>query len=95
MAAYLIMYDINQEGAGYAAANKALSERIKELFGTYWHHLDSTWLVVTDMTVTEIRDDLEKKLDANDELLVVKSSGVGAWNLGFNEKARAWLKKHL
>lgn len=95
MATYLIMYDINQEGAGYSAANKALTGRIKELFDTWWHHLDSTWIVVTDMTLAQIRDDLEKQIDSNDELLVVKSSGIGAWNFGFSEKARNWLQKNL
>jgi hypothetical protein len=88
------MYDINQEGVGYSAANEALTDRIKELFGTRWHHLDSTWIVVTDMTAKAIRDDLKKKLDKDDELLVVNSGGEGAWS-GFNDAGSKWLLKHL
>lgn len=94
MATYLIMYDLNKEGQAYSAANKKLTDRIKEIFSTYWHHLDSTWTVVTDMTHVEIRDDLWLHMDSNDELLVVKSSGVAAWE-GFNQKGNTWLKKNI
>ena len=95
MATYLICYDINKEGNDYAKANKRLTDRIRELFSTYWHHLDSTWIVVTEMTHKQIRDDLENYIDEDDEVLVVKSSGAGAWNLGFSERARKWLKDNL
>lgn len=95
MATYIIIYDINKEGAAYAAANKVLTDRIKELFATYWHHLDSTWIVVTDMDHKQIRDDLVNYIDTNDELLVTKSSGVGAWNKGFSAKAQQWLVNNL
>lgn len=94
MATYLIMYDLNKEGAAYSAANKKLTDRIKELFGTYWHHLDSTWIVVTDWNHKQIRDDLKGHMDDDDELLVVESSSVGAWH-GFSDKASKWLKDHL
>lgn len=94
MATYLIMYDLNKEGSAYSEANKKLTDRIKALFPTYWHHLDSTWIVVTELDHKQIRDDLWKYMDSNDELLVVKSSGVGAWN-GFTTKASEWLVKNL
>lgn len=94
MTTYLIIYDINQEGAAYREANKRLTNRIKELFNTWWHHLDSTWIVVTNMTSEQIRDDLMRVLDSNDELLVVRSGNYGAWS-GFSSKAGTWLKSHL
>ena len=94
MTTYFIIYDLNKEGAAYSATNKALRERIKELFGTHWSHLDSTWLVVTDMTAKAIRDDLVTLLDDDDELLVASSGGTGAWH-GFNASGSKWLKDHL
>lgn len=95
MATYIIMYDINQEGEGYSEANKKLIDRIKELFSTYWHYLDSTWIVVTeDMDQKQIRNDLKEYLDENDELLVVKSGKDGAWH-GFSKKASDWLVENL
>ncbi|MDQ1193882.1 hypothetical protein QE419_002648 [Brevundimonas vesicularis] len=94
MSTYLIMYDLNKEGAAYYEANKKLTDRIKEKFPIWWHHLDSTWIVVTDLDHTQIRDDLKKYIDSDDELLVVKSSGTGAWT-GFNGNGSGWLKKNL
>ena len=94
MATFIISYDINKEGTGYAAANKRLTDRIKEAFPTYWHHLDSTWIVVTDLTAAQIRDDLMRYIDPNDEVLVVKSGGVGAW-VGIKQSGSDWLKRHL
>lgn len=94
MPSYLICYDINKEGAAYAAANKLLTDRIKAAFGTYWHHLDSTWIVVTNRSAVSIRDDLERFLDDNDELLVIKSGVESAWH-GINKKGHDWLHKYL
>ena len=94
MSTYLIMYDLNKEGAAYSEANKKLTDRIKAKFPTWWHHLDSTWIVVTDLDHVQIRDDLRNYIDSDDELLVIKSSGTGAWS-GFNDRGSSWLKEHL
>ena len=88
MATYIIGYDLH-EGEDY----EDLIDAIKT-YGTYWHHLDSTWIIVTDETAAEIRDKLKKHIKNDDELLVVKSGGVGAWT-GFNDKGSNWLKEHL
>lgn len=63
-------------------------------FGTWWHHLDSTWIIKTDWTAVQIRNDLAQHIDKNDELLVVLLSGEGAWQ-GFNQSGSDWLKKNL
>lgn len=90
MKTYLIGYDLNKEGQNYAS----LIKRLEVLFPTYWRHLDSTWIVKTTFTAVEIRDDLRKHIDSNDELLVVGLTGVGAWT-GFNTKGSEWLKNNL
>lgn len=89
MKSYLIGYDLNKTGQDY----KTLIEQIKEL-GSWWHHLDSTWIIKSDLTVVQIRDNLKDYIDDNDELLVVKLSGEAAWT-GFNEKGSKWLKDNL
>jgi hypothetical protein len=94
MATYIIGYDINKEGAAYQAANKALIEAIKARFTTWWHHLDSTWIVATEWSASQIRDALKPYLDKDDELLVLKYGGEAAW-AGFNEKGKGWLKSNL
>jgi|HigsolmetaGSP11D_1036233.scaffolds.fasta_scaffold04321_2 CRISPR/Cas system-associated endoribonuclease Cas2 len=94
MATYLICYDINKEGEAYRQANKLLTDRIKELFQTWWHHLDSTWIVVTNLSAAEIRNALRSYIDTDDELLVIKSARDAAWH-GFSDQGSSWLKDYL
>ena len=70
-----------------------LINAIKRL-GSWWHHLDSTWVVVCDLTAVQIRDRLRPHLKSDDQLLIVLSGGIGAW-FGFNDKGSAWLKANL
>lgn len=86
----LIGYDLNRAGQNY----DGLIEAIKG-YGTWWHHLDSTWLIRTEGTVTAVRDALKIHIDTNDELLVVDVTGQSAAWKGFNTKGSDWLKKHL
>jgi hypothetical protein len=98
MPTYIIGYDINKEGAAYSAANRKVTEAIHTLFQPaghdWWHYLDSTYVVKTPLTAIQIRDGLSHAFDANDELLVVRSAGVGAWQ-GFVPKASKWLLDNL
>lgn len=89
MKTLMIGYDLNTPGQDY---NK-LFDAIKS-YGTWWHHLDSTWIIKTDKTPSQVRDHLKQFLDKNDELLVVTLSGTGAWT-GFKDKGSTWLKNHL
>jgi len=86
---YLISYDLNKPGQDY----NSLFEAIKEL-GTWWHCLDSTWIVKTNNTAVQIRDYLKNQIDSNDALLVVDLSGEAAW-LGFSTDCSSWLKNNL
>jgi len=89
MASYLIGYDLNKTGQDYAA----LIDTIKGL-GSWWHCLDSTWIIKHDGSSTVIRDTLKPHIDSNDELLVVKLTGEGAW-AGFKTECSTWLKENL
>ena len=57
MSAFLIGYDLNSPGKDYAE----LIARLKK-FSNWWHHLDSTWIVKSDMTHVQIRDELKAYL---------------------------------
>jgi hypothetical protein len=86
----LVGYDLNKPAQDYPG----LIDYLKS-FGTWWHHLDSTWLVQTSMTAAELRDALRPYLDSDDELLVVNVTGDAAAWRGFSDKASQWLKDNL
>lgn len=86
----MIGYDLNKSDKDY----DGLIDKIKEISGTWWHHLDSTWIIKTNKSAQEIRDLLSPFIDSNDELLVAQISGDAAWK-GFNDKGSSWLKNNL
>jgi hypothetical protein len=90
MKSFLIGYDLNKPGQDY----DDLFAAIKGLAGTWWHCLDSTWIIKSNSTAVSIRDALIPHIDKSDELLVVELSGIGAW-VGFNDKCSGWLKENL
>jgi hypothetical protein len=89
MTTYMIGYDLNKPLQNYNDLIQAI-----KAYGTWWHHLDSTWIIQTEQTAAEVRDNLAQHIDTNDELLVAKISAPAAWR-GFNEKGSQWLKDHL
>jgi hypothetical protein len=89
MSTVLIGYDLNKPAQDYPD----LIDSIKNLGSAWWHHLDSTWLVKTEKSATQVREVLVKIIDTNDELLVIDVSGdARAW-AGFNSSGSTWLKE--
>lgn len=90
MSTLLVGFDLDSPGQDY----KGLTARLRAL-GIWWHHLDSTWLVRTDMTVVQLRDVLRQSMDANDKLLVIDVTGRTAAWCGFSDRATTWIKDYL
>jgi hypothetical protein len=78
MACFMIGYDLNSPGQDYIA----LIEAIEHLGTKSWQCLNAAWLVVTDKTAVEIRDELKTYVDQSDELLIAELSGDAAWRGG-------------
>lgn len=89
MKSYLIGYDLNKSGQDY---KKLIAEIEKS--GSWWHCLDSTFIIKSSSTAVAIRDHLKKFVDSNDELLVVCLTGEGAWT-GFSDECSNWLTNNL
>jgi hypothetical protein len=89
MAIYMVGYDLNKPAQNYADLIAAI-----KTYGTWWHHLDSTWIIETEQTAVQVRDNLAQHIDSNDELLVATIGAPAAWT-GFNEKGSSWLLEHL
>jgi hypothetical protein len=80
MACLLITYDLNTPGQDY----KALHEVIKTLGTSWWHHLDSTWLVAATLTPSQAWDKIATVADKNDNFLIVNITG---------DATQGWLPK--
>ncbi len=89
MKSYLITYDLKSPGQNY----NDLYEAIKNL-GTWWHCLDSNWIIKSNSSAAKIRDALTPHIDGNDLLLVAHLSGEAAWR-GFSDNCTSWLKDNL
>ncbi len=91
MKTYLISYDLNQPRK--ETDYPQLIAAIKQL-GTWWHCLDSTWIVKSNLSAAQIRDALKPHLDNGDELLVASLTGESAW-FGFDAQCSSWLKTNI
>jgi hypothetical protein len=90
MTNYMIGYDLLDPGQDY----QDLFDAIEEIDSTCWHCLDSTWIVQSELSATEIRDALKVHLDDNDRLLVTAIKRPAAWT-GFKGDCAKWLKNNL
>lgn len=81
----IVSYDLVAPDKDYAKLTGYLKSHTN-----WWHYLGSTWVVVTDLTAAQLRDDIAEHSDSNDRVLVVNSSGTGAW-AGFPDKSNEWL----
>lgn len=90
MPTLLVGYDLDRPGQEYPG----LHDKLKGL-GPWWHNLDSTWLVHTELSAVQVRDLLRQLIDANDKLLVIDVSGrQAAWS-GIRDPGSAWIKQWL
>lgn len=89
MSTYIVSYDLHKQGQNY----DCIIQKLKA-YGTHWHVQGSVWIICTDQTAAQVRDNLSPCLDTNDKLLVAKLSGEAAW-YGYNQNVTDWLKKNL
>lgn len=91
MAIYMIGYDLHpSEEEDYDKLFAAL----ETLGSGYWDCLSSTWLVITEKTPLQIRDELKPHLKKDDRLLVMRYGQGAAW-LGFEDTCQTWLEDYL
>lgn len=89
MPARLITYDLSKPGQDYSDLHDAIKG-----IGTWWHCLESTWIVITDATPAQVRDHLTGYLDADDSLVVFNlSGGWASYNL--SEECADWLQSNI
>src|SRR6202451_2103175 len=91
MATILIAYDIHPpKGEAYDDLIKTIQS-----LGTWWHHLETIWIVQCAHTPSEIRDRLKSHIGVEDQLLVVDISGDAAGWAGVNDNGSRWLNDNI
>lgn len=88
MAVYQIDYDLRKQ-RNY----NALYERLKS-YSQWCKALESTWVIATSQSATEVRDYLMSVMDADDSLLVTRLQGEAAW-YGLSDEVSVYLKDML
>ncbi|MBU3146838.1 hypothetical protein [Clostridium sp. CF012] len=68
---YLIGYDLNKTDKNYDGVYTAIKE--SSVSGsTWWHYLDSTWIIKSNLTVDQVQEKIKLETDENDHFLVIE-----------------------
>ncbi|WP_028863975.1 hypothetical protein [Psychromonas aquimarina] len=88
MTVYCVSYDLNKTGQNYNGLYKEL-----EKSSGYWHYLDSTWLIATSETATQLFARLKAYVDDNDSMLVIRvTTEHSGW---LPKKAWDWINNNV
>ncbi|WP_228236841.1 hypothetical protein [Allomuricauda sp. M10] len=89
MGTFLITYDLHAPIQNY----QPLIDEIKKI-GTWWHCLESVWIIKSNYTCAQLRDILLNYIDNDDELLVVGLTGHWA-SSNLSKNCSDWLKQNM
>lgn len=90
MSVYLISYDLNRPGQSYTELYEVLKQA-----STWWHYLESTWLISSPEPIDIWQKRIRAKIDENDTFLIVELSGSKPYSGWLAQKAWDWIKNHL
>lgn len=89
MRALMVGYDL-RKGESYDSLIKYLKS-----FPGWWHGLDSTWFVNTNMTVNQVCNELMKHIRKTDHLLVLDPH-TGIWSsYNLSDDLNDYLRRNL
>lgn len=88
MKSVIVTYDLRAPGRDYSS----LYDKFKA-YPAWAKITESTWLLKTDKSCVDVRNDIDSALDSNDRIFVTESTGVGAWRNVICESD--FLKKNL
>lgn len=89
MATYLVSYDLTKPDRDYPRLHAAI-----EAYGTYWHCLDSVWIISARGTALDVANNLARYIDRNDKLIVTQVTKNTAWS-GLSQDGINWLNSRL
>lgn len=89
MTVYNISYDLIAPGRDY----EDLITVIKG-FGAWAHPVKSTWLVETELSLSDLRNNLATVMDSNDKLIVAICAKGTTWQ-NLPDDVVKWIKERL
>lgn len=85
---YVVSYDLRKPNRDYTS----LYEELKKS-SWWWHYLESTWLISTTESATQVYSRLVKTIDRDDRLLIIEA---GRDRQGWLPKeAWEWISQHI
>ncbi len=92
MNTYLISYDLTlpETYSDY----KTLIDYIKS-YSKWAKPLKSVWLIKTDKTIAQVRDEIRSKVDSNDKILVINITHKGWGTFNVSKSVTDWMKNNL
>jgi len=83
---YLVSYDLKAPGRNYEGVFGVLKSAL-----SWWHYLESTWIIRTSLSIDEWNNKLLAQIDKNDSLLIINVTGM-ARNGWLDKKAWEWIR---
>lgn len=88
MRVLLVSYDLKKPGRDYSGLYDTLKTA-----PSWWHYLESCWLLKTDLSPNDLWDGIRQHIDRNDYVLIIEvTSSYQGW---LPEKAWDWINKNL
>jgi hypothetical protein len=90
-ATILIAYDV------HSTSDKAYEDLVAAIhsLGAWWHHLETVWMVRSERTPDQIRQQLERHIGPDDQLLVLDVTGTRSGWTGINDAGSEWLREYV
>ena len=84
----LITYDLKKPGQDYTSLHNTIKSA-----DSWWHYLESTWLIKTNQDPSVWTDKIKRVIDPNDYLFIVDISGK-SYNGWLPQKAWDWINQN-
>lgn len=85
---YLITYDKNVLLKDYTPLRNA----IKQSSIAWWHHMNNTWLITTNLNAHQIYNNLYEHISPQDRLLIIQIKRGADYQGWLNQEAWEWIK---
>ncbi len=84
----LVSYDLKKPGKDYSDLYQTLKKAKK-----WWHYLDSTWLLVTDLSPKAWLEKIKPAIDENDFVLIIQvTNNYSGW---LPKEAWEWIRDNI